>query len=227
MTQRILSAMDSDAVNSISDTVESMQVATVVRECYEDLATQRDWNFLRTLTTLTGLGDTVNPTKMQLPAGINKALWIKYNKKDVTYLTPQEFKRLIDLRVAQTGVVDSNGYVINADPLYWTTYDDDYIYFDGYKSSVDTTLQTSKSACYGVQVPSWTHADNFIPLLPEKMFPTLLADAKGTAFLQLKQQANAKEESKARRGRARFQNEAKRTKQEEHTTRGGVNYGRK
>ena len=37
MTQNILSAMDSDAVNSIGDTVESLQVADVIVETYYEL----------------------------------------------------------------------------------------------------------------------------------------------------------------------------------------------
>ncbi len=219
--------MDSDDVNSIDDTVESAQVAEIVRECYEDLATQRDWTWLRSLTSFTGLADTSNPTKMLIPASVNKVLWVKYNEKEVEYLDPKDFKDLIDQRVEQTGVVDANGYVINADPQYWTTYDDNYATFDGYDSSTDTTLQTSKCDAYCVTVPTWTHEDSFTPTLPEKMFPMLLADAKGTAFLQLKQQANAKEEAKARRGRARFQNEAKRAKAQESFTNTSVDYGRK
>lgn len=226
MTQRILSSMDSDSVNSIDDTIEALQVAEIVRECYEDLITQRDWEFLKQLTQLTGLGDVNNPTKMGIPEGVNKIKWVKYNKKNVTYLDPKEFKDLIDNRTAQTGVVNSQGYIINADPVYWTSYDDNFIWFDGIDLSVDTTLQQSKSAAHCVMVPNWDHEDNFVPLLPEKMFPTLLADAKGTAWLQLKQQVNEKEEAKARRGKARHQNEAKRLEANEHTT-AGVDYGRR
>jgi len=124
-------------------------------------------------------------------------------------------------------VVDANGYIINADPVYWTTYDDAAIWFDGINLAVDTTLQQSKSSCYGVVIPTWTMADNFVPNLPEKMFPTLLADAKGTAFLQLKQQGNMKEETKARRGRARLRNEAWRVDSAETRSNTDVNYGRK
>lgn len=227
MTQRILSAMDSDEVNSIADTIESQQVATIVRECYEDLITQRDWPFLCELTALEGLADTANPTKMRIPDDVNKILWVRYNKKAITWLPPEEFKALIDSRVEQTGVVDANGYVTNRDPLYWTSYDDQYVHFDSYDSTTEATLVTSKAIIYSVKVPEWTHEDDFVPTLPEKMFPTLVSDAKGSAFLDLKQQANAKEERKARSGRARFQNEAKRVKAAEHVTNGGVNYGRK
>lgn len=227
MTQRILSAMDSDDVNSIDDTVEAGQVATIIREAYEELVTQRDWMFLQARTNLTALGDTSNPTKMRIPTGVNKIVWIKYNKEDVYYLDPKSFQDLIDGREEQTGVVDANGYVINRDPLYWTSFDDDYIYFDAYDSSAESSLTSAKAVAQCVMVADWTHEDDFIPTLPEKMFPLLVADAKGTAFLQLKQQANAKAETQARRGRARFQNEAKRAKVEEAVTNGGVDFGRK
>lgn len=227
MTQRIMSAMDSDDVNSIDDTVESLQVADIVKEAYEDLCTQRDWNFLKSKTALTGLGDTATPTKMQIPEGVNKILWLKYNGKDVTYLEPKEFQDILDGRTEEAGVVDANGFVLNRNPLYWTSFDDEYVFFDGYDSDTEATLQTSNCVAYCVTVPSWTHDDDFTPTLPEKMFPTLLADAKSTAFLQIKQQPNQKEETKARRGKARFQNEAKRVKASEHTTNRGVDFGRR
>jgi hypothetical protein len=226
MTQRILSAMDSDSVNSIDDTVESLQVADIVRESYEQLVTQRDWKFLNEKTALTGLGDTNNPTKMEIPEGVNKVLWIKYNGQDVEYVEPKEFQDLLDLRTEQAGVVDANGFVVNRDPLYWTSFDDAYVTFDGYDSDAESTLQTANNVAYCQMVAEWTHEDGFTPLLPEKMFPTLLADAKGTAFLQLKQQANAKAEKQAREGKARHQSEHRRATAE-HRTDTSTNYGRK
>lgn len=226
MTQRILSSMDSDEVNSIDDTVEAGQVALIVRESYEDLVSQRNWPFLCSLSNLTGLGDTDNPTKMQIPEDTNEVLWIKYNKKDVSYMEPKAFKDMLDQRSVQAGLIDENGYGLTSDPTYWTTYDDNYIIFDSYDSDEEATLVGSKAVMYGVMVQPWTHEDDFVPNLPEKMFATLVADAKGTAFLQLKQQANAKEETKARRGKARFQSEAKRTAATEHST-AGPNYGRR
>lgn len=228
MVQDILNDMDSDSVNGIDDTTEASQVAQIVKTSYFKLVNSRDdWPFLRTLTTLTALADTSNPTKMQIPSSLNKVYWIKYNKKNVEYLPPADFKHIVDTRTEQSGVVNSSGYIINADPSYWTSYDDDYIYFDSYDSDTDSTLQASKSAVYGIAVPSWTHSDGFTPTLPEKMFPILVADAKSTAFLVLKQQANQKEEDFARRGKNRMQNSAYRVDAGESKYNTGVNYGRK
>lgn len=227
MVQDIMSAMESDSVNDIAATTESADIALAIKNTYFDLIASRDWPFLRSYGQLTALGDTANPTKMRMPTDTNKIYWIKYNKKDVTYQDPKEFVDDKDQRTETAGVVDSNGYIINRDPQYWTSFDDDYIYFDSYDSATEATLQASNSQVYSLIVPSWTHTNGFIPLLPEKMFPTLLADAKGTCFLNMKQTSHAKEERKAQRGRVRMQNESWRNNAAESKSNSNVNYGRK
>ena len=228
MVQNILNDTDSDPVNSIDDTVEAAQVAEIIKTTYFAwMSNGKDWPFLRTLSTFTGLADTTTPTKMQMPEGMGKIFWVKYNGVEVTYLPPKDFHNLISSRVETTGVVDANGYVINADPVYWTTYDDNYVWFDGYDSDVESTLVSANCEVYAVVAPTWTASDSFVPTLPEKMFPTLLADAKGTAFLVLKQQANAKEEAVARRGKVKWQREAARANEAEPRSNTGVSYGRK
>jgi len=227
MTQNILSALDSDPVSSIDETVEAVQVAELVKESYFHIVSQRDWPFLFVLGSLTALGDVNNPTKMQIPATYNKIKWIKYNKKEVSYLPPEDFQFMIDNRVEQTGVVNSSGYVINADPVYWTSFDDNYILFDGYDSAEESTLQQANCVVYGTQQASWTHTDTFTPSLPEKFFPTLLAEAKAQAFANLKQQSNQREETKAKRGMMSMRNEAWKNEEGEAKYNTRVNYGRK
>ena len=226
MCQDILNDMDSDPVNSIDDTDESLQVAQIVKTTYFNITSQRDWPFLRALSSLTGLADTNNPTKMQIPTTSNKIHWIKYNKKDVSYLEPKAFLDLIQDRDVADADIDANGYRTDQDPTYWTTYDDEYVIFDSFDSAVDTTLQSSKSSAYVTLIPSWTVDDAFVPTLPEKMFPTLLAAAKATSFSTLKQVANPSAEAFATRGIVRAQNEAWKTKQAESKS-NRINYGRK
>lgn len=228
MVQDILNDLSSDSVNSIDDTEESIQVAQIVKTAYYKLINQRDdWPFLRTLTELTGLGDVDNPTKMQLQEGVNKVYWIRYNRVAVAYLKPEDFKALIDRREEQDDVVDENGYIINRDPICWTSYDDEYVHFDSYNGEEEATLQSSNSALYAIVEPAWEAEDEFIPTLPSKMFPILLADAKGTAFLTLKEQANPKEENYASAGKARMQRASHRINDNEPKSNDGVNYGRK
>lgn len=226
MTQNILSALDSDPVDSIDETVEAVQVAELVKEAYFELISQRDWPFLFQLAPLQALGDTSNPTKMKIPDTWNKIKWIKYNKTEVIYMDVETFNNMVSQRVVQAGVINSNGYVINQDPQYWTSYDDQYLIFDGYNSAVDSTLQASKSSAYGTQQATWTHMDSFIPSIPEKFFPTLLAEAKSQAFVNLKQQANAREERKATRGRMAMRNDSWKNENGEVKYNSRVNYGR-
>ena len=227
MTQNILSALDSDPVGSIDETVESVQVAELVKEAYFELVSQRDWPFLFVLGNLDGLGDVNNPTKMKIPDTYNKIKWIKYNKQEVTYADPETFHTIISQRVTQAGVINSNGYVINQDPQYWTSYDDTYIIFDGYKQSTEVALQSSKAVVYGTQQAAWSHIDTFIPNIPEKFFPTLLAEAKSQAFVNLKQQNNVREERKATRGRMTMRNDSWRNENGEAKYNNKVSYGRK
>lgn len=227
MTQNILSALDSDPVDSIDETVEAVQVAELIKEAYFELISQRDWPFLFTLGGLIGLGDVSNPTKMKIPDTWNKIQWVKYNKKEVKWVDPETFKNIVDSREPLAGVVDANGYALNKDPVYWTSYDDSYIVFDGRDSSVDSTLQASKSVVYGTEQATWQHIDTFTPNIPEKFFPTLLAEAKSQAFVNLKQQANAREERKATRGRMAMRNEAWRNESGEVKYNSKVSYGRK
>jgi len=228
MVQSVLNDMDSDFANDINATSESQQVTSIIKDAYYKMVTSRDnWPFLGTLTTLEGLGDTTNPTKMRIPDGMSNIGWIKYNKSDVAYMKPKDFKDLIDKRVAVTGTIDANGYALNRNPVYWTSYDDNFVVMDGYNTAVDTTLQGSKSAIFGYINPTWQVSNNFIPLLPDKFFPILLADAKGTAFLALKQQANAKEESFATKGKDRMTAIGRRVVASESKTNDAVNFGRK
>lgn len=226
MTQNILSAMESDSINSLGDTVESTQVAEFIKETYFDIISNRDWPFLKSKTTLSALGDTLNPTKMKFPNACDKVYWIKYNKKDVAFMDQKQFQDMIDLRVAQTGVINANGFVINQDPLFWTSFDDTFVIFDAYNAAVDTTLQASKSQVFLLRNPTWSLDNNFVPELPDKMFPMLLADAKGSCFLNMKQVDNKKEERKAQRLKVRMAKESIRNNEGEDKYNTSVNFGR-
>jgi hypothetical protein len=226
MTQDILNDMDSDPVDTITDTAESEQVAQIIKTTYFNIVTQRDWPFLRTLTTLTATSAST-PTVMTIPATVNKLHWIKYRNVDVSYLEPKKFHDLIKARDVDDAEVDANGYYLDRDPSYWTTYDDALVTFDAYDDDVETYLATTTSTIYITRIPVWTHTGASTPLyIPEKMFPTLLAAAKATCFAKLKQVASPGDESLASRGMVRMQNEAHKTKDaESKSTR--VNYGRK
>ncbi len=227
MTQNILSALDSDPVGSIDETVESEQVVEIIKESFYDLMSSRQWPFLQTLTKLDGLGDTSNPCKMRIPSTLNKVLWVKYNEKNLSYLTPEDFYAKILTRSSSPGKVDANGFGLDSDPKYYTSFDDEFFTFDSRDSTQDATLQQSKSAVFAIKQATFELDDFWVPDVPEKFFPTLLAEAKAQAFVNLKQQANGREERKAQRGRVALRNEAWKNKLGEPKFNSRVNYGRR
>jgi len=224
LVQDVLAAIDGDEVNAISDTVEATQVATLIRRCYFDIITEMELPVKGTLTTLTGLGDTDTPTHMLIPESLSRIDWIKYNVKldsgdddqyrDIVYKTPEEFVRLVsgrpstDTTYYQLVEINPNVSVVIAKteaPHYWTSFDDEYIVFDGYDSNVDSTLQSSKSIIYGFGEETFTLTDDFVPELPANLFPYLYATAEAKAFAFYKQQPNPKSEQQENRGRIRAQ----------------------
>src|SRR4051812_8412394 len=103
LTQDILSDMDSDSVNSISDTVESQQVATIIKNCFFEMISNRNWPHLRKLIQLDSLGDVTKPNYLRIPEGMKEMLFFKYDTHklgetkttitEVCYKEPEAFLR--------------------------------------------------------------------------------------------------------------------------------------
>ncbi len=78
MTQNILSSLSSDEVSSISDTVESLQVANIIKNKYFDIVNRSDPPKMDQLFQLTASGDNSKPTLMYMPSTVTRVNWIKY-----------------------------------------------------------------------------------------------------------------------------------------------------
>jgi len=240
MTQDILSDMDSDEVNSINDSVESLQVAQIIKTTYYNIIDGRDYDFLYELFQLDASGTSSRPTHMKLPENIIDLKYIKYNCRTLTdtkdkylkikYLMPEDFMEVVDKRDSSksnvTVVTDPTGISINVmkdkAPEYFTSFDDENLVFDSYDSEIDSTLTNTKTQCHGKRSVAFTLSDSFTPDLPVQMFSYLLAEAKSTAFVTLKQMANAKAEQVSVSQKRRMSQDAWRVKNGIHYP----NYGR-
>lgn len=78
MTQDILSNMSSDEINSISDTTESLQVATIIKQKYFDIINRVNLPEHDQLVQLTPSLDATQPVLMYVPDGIADIKWLKY-----------------------------------------------------------------------------------------------------------------------------------------------------
>lgn len=244
MTQAILSSLDGDEVNSISDTVESAQIATIVKNCYYDLISSLDLPEHKELFELTATSSST-PTVMSMPSTVSDIEWVMYDNYTtddprhqflpVNWTDLQTFLSLsYALDPSETEVetcnVTTNGgdtlvlnYRNDVHPTLYTTYDDNKVLFNSYNLEEDSFLQKTKTQCFGLSIPTWTASDGFTPDLDARQFTLLLNEAKAQAFIELKQQANPKAEKRARRGWI----QAQRTKHNIHKPTTYIGYGRK
>lgn len=242
IVQAILNDMDSDEVNSIDDTIESQQVASIVRQCYEELISNRDWPHLRKIITLNSSLDPNKPTYFRIPETMKELIEFRYDcqkeddngrisYRDMKFLYSDAFLRHTSARNSTNPnvqvVTDFSGtklLIINDQPpTYWTTFDDDHIVLDSYQANIESTLQSIKTQCVAYMEPVWVHTDTAIPDLPSEAFAMLTEEAKSTAFNAIKQMVNQKAEAKAQRQQRWLSRKAWRTH-------GGVryeNYGRR
>jgi len=226
MTQEILSDMSSDEVNSISDTAEAMQVASIIKSTYFNIIDGRDWPHLYQMFALTGFADPDKPTHLSMSDSILDVDWLKYNIKldvaekdsfrDIIYKTPKEFMAILDNRdstasyvqvVEDDTTIELNVYNDRA-PSYYTSFDNETIIMDAFNSALESTLQGSKTQGYGKVYPTWTTSDSFIPDLPTQSFSYLVNEARATCFSRLQQSVDQKSEQHSVTQRRRMSQDA-------------------
>ena len=225
MVQDILSDMDSDEVNSISDTQEATQIAQIVKSTFYNIIDGKDFPHFYEMFQLETVG-TSKPNYLKIPDNIENVSWVKYNTKEkvadknryvkIKYLTPEEFVNHVDQRDSTDSkiqvITEFSGVPLNIfkdrPPEYFTSFDEEYIVFDNYDLAIENHVQQGKTQCHGKRGVSFTINDSFTPDLPVQMFSYLLNEAKSTAFLTLKQMANPKAEAQSVSQKRRMSQEA-------------------
>lgn len=229
LVQSILSDMDSEAVNSISDSVEAQQVASVIEDTYYNIISNREIPELKRILTLTSLSDSTRPTHFKYPTNVKQVEEIRYNiapsgsvtYRTIPYIEPLDFisRQATNedaANIIQVTDVDSTAVLLirnNAMPTYYTSFDDEHIVFNSYDASVENTLQASKTMAYGTVYPTFSITDSFEPHLDDNMMPYLLAESKSVCFSLFKSGSDPKVEQAARRLKSYVQNDMYRTKQ--------------
>lgn len=229
MTQNILSAMDSDVVDSTDDTEESKQVKTIIIETYNELMSRKEWNHLKVPVRLEALDVSIansHPTTLLIPENVTAIDQVRYDTReqdtDVTrwsslrYESPECFLNLVLSRnsggddVDTVGVVDSTATIMvhnNKQPTFWTSFDDQHITFDSYNAALGDTVEVGRSLIYATLLPEFPDNDDaFVPVMPARMFPMFLAECKKAAFQYLKEIATPIDEKRSFRGTSIFNN---------------------
>jgi hypothetical protein len=233
LVQSILSDMDSEDVNSISDSVEAQQVASIVRDTYFNIIATRKIPEHQELLKMTAASDSEFPTHFYYPENVKEitALWYEDKNgdyKEIVWCEPMDFLSRTDtIQEDYDTVLDKNGgtklRILNdQDPRFYTSFDDYWVVLNSYDSTTEATLQESKVRAYGTKYPTFQISDGFTPDLDATLYPYFLAEAKSTAMSLLKGGSDPKVEQAARRQKAFMQNDMYRTKRPNHWS----NYGR-
>jgi|TARA_R110000772_G_scaffold67734_2_gene150272 hypothetical protein len=233
LVQSILSDMDSEPVNSISDSIEAEQIASVIEDTYFNFVSSREIPEHRRLIKITALSDNTKPTHFKYVG--RQLYWIRYNidensqtnYREIKYMDPGSFAtRNLDTSNVTTvydASASTNLLILNDRmPSLYTSFDDEHIVMDAFKSSVESTLQTTKTQAYGIVTPTFSLSDTFEPDIDEDLIPYLLAEAKSVCFSLFKSGSDPKVEQSARRLKSFVTTGLYRTKQENVRN----NYGR-
>lgn len=233
LTQLMLSSMDGDEIDSITDTVESVQVTTILKNVFYDMATELDLPEHETLFELTASGDNAIPCLMTIPTDVTKLDWVKYDNQltadnftnwvDVAFMDFRDFVEMQNnLRYETSNVgtqtITANGeshqfiYRTNEWPSFYTTFDDYNLIFNSIYSIEDsTTLAAAKTMCQGAVYPVFTISDSFAPDLDPTQFSYFIQKAKVRAHFEMKQVPHAEAASEARRQLIAMQKQQRRT----------------
>lgn len=241
IVQDILSSIDGDEVNSITDTSEAEQIARIVRQSYNDIMSRTNWPSSRRAVALTPRSDSNFPTHMILNENVKELISIFYNMADlgdtrreyreIKYLDPDDFLRKINVRNNDEATVDivadDSGIELliqnNKDPEYYTSFNDTDLVFDSYDAQVDSTLQEGKFQAQAFIIPAFNLTDSFVPDLPVDAFSFLEEEATSRAQFKLRQIQDVKSEQSSLKNSRRLSRKAWRTN-------GGIrypDYGRK
>lgn len=221
--QRCLSVMDSDKVDSISDTEESSQIAEQLEEVYYELLARQDWPFLHKPLVLDGAGDVASPTSYTIPEAVKLIEQLSYNvsesggyiKRDLEYVDPMCFiercqadEDSSDHLLVQLGNKVRFYVALNRWPSFWTSFDDTTVVMDAVHQTYDSTLTTAKLDGHGIVIPTFSVADAYEPGIPQNMEPLLQAELNRQCFRYFKQVESVTDEQKAKRQLARGRREA-------------------
>lgn len=178
IVQRVLSVLNEDNITSIGESSVSVQVAAILDTLYTDIVSQFPWPFLNTTVNLES---TSSSHIMRIPEDVFQVNWIRYNKKNIDYISYKEMVELLDSRDTDRDNVDSNGAITDMDPTYWTSIGEEEIVFDSY----DGSLIPSKSLVEVVSIPDELINDDDYPVLPARFVPVLLWGVMSQSLLDL------------------------------------------
>ena len=223
VVQSILSDMDSEDVNTISDTIEAQQVASVVEDTYFNIIAARSIPEHNKLIPLVSLASTARPTHFTYPARTKQLMRVDYNigtasvpdYREIVYVEPLVFMDRMDQTAKKVTTVDQSVELFvgnDKDPSYYTSFNDNHIIMDAYDASVEANLASNKTRAFCAIYPTFSQTDSFAIDLDQTLMPLLLAESKSACMSLFKGGSDPKVEQAARRLKSYVQNDQYKTR---------------
>lgn len=216
----IINDIDGDYIESINDTEEAEQVASIVRATYRSMMSNRNWPHTKKLLKMTATSDSDKPVYMSIEDDLKELILVNYDMakdgstrkyyQEVKYIDNDDFLRVCNNRNNTATnvdvIIDDSGVELlilnDKNPEYYTSFNDEDIVFDSYDSAINDTLVASKTQAVGYVIPAFELTDTHVPDLPDEAFAFLVEECKSKASLKLRQVADEKSEQEAgRQGR--------------------------
>lgn len=217
IVQDVLNDINGDEVNSIDDTVESTQVAFIIKSTYIAMMSSRNWAHMRKPIQLIPTTDLTQPTQVYLADEVKELAFINYDSRKVSeerpkyiemkWRDPDDFLRITNgynpVNDNVTEVVTESQVNISIlndrSPTIYTSFDDKTLIFNAYDSERETNIQATYFQSMAYMMPSWVMEDDAIPNLPDGAFSALIEESKSRASIKLRQVVDSKSEQESRR----------------------------
>lgn len=223
LVQEIGVLIGSDEIDSLTETIESADINVILEQTFDEVIDRKRWEFLkdRVLQLDARAGGSTDLNTLVIPSNVTRIECLKYRDTNntvesftsITYLQPCDFLEKVQGRNASdtniTAIPNSDGVNINvvtdAPPVYWTSFDEEIITFDGYdaawataQSGVGNLIQDSVIIADVVPTVDFTDPAAFLPV-PQRMQTLIFNEAVSRCAINLRQTVDPKAERIARR----------------------------
>lgn len=219
LVQELGEGIGSDEIDSLDETIEATEIATILEQTVTEVISRKRWEFIkdrvRQLDAIDGASTQLNT--LNIPSDVTRVNCLRYkdtNNTDVTtfidvmYMQPCEFIEFVQSRNSAddniTAIANSDGVLINVltdnAPTRWTSFDEEVITFDAYDSTVSTGNLAADSVIIADIVPVIDYTDPTATLkVPERMETLIFNEALSTCNYRLRQTRDPRADRIARR----------------------------
>lgn len=218
LVQQIGEGIGSDEIDTLDETIEASEIATILEQTVTEVISRKRWEFIsdrvRQLDARAGGSTQLNT--LVIPSDVTRINCLKYRNTDntvtefiaLTYMKPCDFVDMVQSRNSAdtniTAIANDDGVEINvitdAPPNNWTSFDEESITFDAYDATVGTGNLITDSVIIADIVPVIDYTDPAATLkVPERMETLIYNEALSTCAIRLRQTVDPKAERVARR----------------------------